>query len=96
MPPKGSEEKGRQIDLVIDRADRIINLCEMKFSVGPYVISKDYEQTLRLRTSIFKEKAKATKSLVNTFITTYGVANGMHHSIVGSEVTMDDLFSSSI
>ena len=91
-PQKGSEEGGVQIDLIIDRADRIVNLCEMKFSVSPYVITKDYEQTLRLRMSTFREKTKTSKSLVNTFVTTYGVANGTHHSIVGSEVTMDALF----
>ena len=89
---KGTDEKGAQIDLLIDRADRIINLCEMKFSVNPYVISKDYEQTLRLRMAIFKEKTNTRKSLVNTFVTTFGVANGIHHSIVDSEVLMEDLF----
>lgn len=64
----------------------------MKFSVHPYVISKDYEQTLRLRMAIFKEKANTRKSLVNTFVTTFGVADGIHHSIVDSEVLMEDLF----
>lgn len=92
VPAKDSEEKGTQIDLLIDRADRIINLCEMKFSVSPYVITKDYEQSLRRRMSIFQEKTKTRKALVNTFVTTFGVASGIHHSIVGSEVTMDDLF----
>ena len=89
---KGSDEKGAQIDLLIDRADRVINLCEMKFSVNPYVISKDYEQTLRQRMAIFKEKTKTRKSLANTFVTTFGVADGTHHSIVDSEVSMEDLF----
>ena len=89
---KGTDEKGAQIDLLIDRADRIVNLCEMKFSVNPYVISKDYEQTLRLRMAIFKEKTNTRKSLVNTFVTTFGVADGIHRSIVDSEVLMEDLF----
>lgn len=92
VPPKGGNENGSQIDLLIDRADRIVNLCEMKFSINPFVITKGYEQTLRNRMGIFKEKTKTTKSLVNTFVTTFGVANGKHHSIVGSEVVMDDLF----
>ena len=92
VPAKDTDEKGTQIDLLIDRADRIINLCEMKFSVSPYVITKDYEQSLRRRMSIFQEKSKTRKALVNTFVTTFGVASGAHHSIVGCEVTMDDLF----
>ena len=55
-------------------------------------ISKDYEQTLRQRMAIFKEKTKTRKSLANTFVTTLGVADGTHHSIVDSEVSMEDLF----
>ena len=85
-----------QIDLLIERADRIINLCEMKFSVKPYRISEDYEQVLRNRMEIFQTKTKTTKSLVHTFVTTFGIANGPHRSIVGSEVTMNDLFADNL
>ena len=89
---KDNGEKGTQIDLLIDRADRIINLCEMKFSVKPYSITDSYENTLRNRMSLFQEKSKTTKTLVYTFVTTFGVANAVGRSIVGSEVNMDDLF----
>ena len=41
---------------------------------------------------MFREKTHTTKALVNTFVTTYGVANGVHSSIVNSEVTLDGLF----
>ena len=85
-------EKGTQIDLVIDRADRVINLCEMKFSEAPYVITKDYEQQLRERMAIFKAKTKTRKSLATTMVTTYGVLRGIHSGIVQNEVVMDDLF----
>lgn len=87
------EDKGTQIDLVIDRADRIINLCEMKFSEGPYTITKDYEYKLRNRMTIFREETKTYKSLVTTLVTTYGVLRGIHSGIVQSEVVMDDLFN---
>lgn len=85
-------EKGTQIDLVIDRADRVINLCEMKFSEAPYVITKDFEQQLRERMAIFKAKTRTRKSLATTMVTTYGVLRGIHSGIVQSEVVMDDLF----
>lgn len=87
------KEKGTQIDLLIDRGDRVINLCEMKFSVKPYYISENYEKVLRDSMSIFQEKTKTTKSLVYTFVTTFGIANGAGRSIVNSEVTMEDLFA---
>lgn len=86
------EKKGTQVDLVIDRADRVINLCEIKFSEAPYSISKDYEEKLRSRMALFKSATGTRKSLVTTMITTYGVLRGIHSSIVQSEVTMDALF----
>lgn len=89
----GIEKKGAQIDLLIDRADRTINLCEMKFSVAPFVVSESYEWLLRNRMSVFREQTKCTKTLVYTFVTTFGVAGSNHSSIVQSEVTMDDLFA---
>lgn len=83
---------GSQIDLVIDRADRMTHLCEIKFSKGPYRITKEYELKLRERMEIFRELTKSKKSLVHTFITTYGVAEGSHNSLIHSEVTMNSLF----
>ena len=86
------EDNGAQIDLVVDRGDHTINLCEMKFSAGQYTISEEYEQHVRHRIMLFREKTHTTKSLVPTFVTTYGVANGIHKSIVGKEVVAKDLF----
>lgn len=90
---KEKGEKGAQIDLLIERGDRTINLCEMKFSVKPYRITDSYENTLRYRMSLFQEKAKTTKTLVYTFVTTFGVSNAVGRSIVNNEVTMIDLFA---
>lgn len=91
-PPKNSGEKGAQIDMIISRDDRIINICEMKFAVGKYRITDSYEETLRNRMSIFQAQTKSNKTLVTTFVTTFGVADGLHRSIVNSEVILDDLF----
>ncbi len=85
-------DNGAQIDLVIDRGDHAINLCEMKFSTGQFTISEEYEQHVRHRMMLFREKTHTTKSLVPTFVTTFGVANGIHKSIVGKEVLAKDLF----
>jgi DNA-binding MarR family transcriptional regulator len=84
--------KDAQIDLVIDRRDRVINLCEIKFSLEKFQITKEYANKLRDRMTIFKNAIKTTKTLVNTFITTYGVVQGKYSSICQSEITMDDLF----
>ena len=81
-----------QIDLVIERADRIINLCEMKFSSAPYIIDKAYEMHLRNRMAIFREQTGTRYGTQLTLITTFGVLKNKHYSVVDSEVTLDDLF----
>ena len=86
------KQKGGQIDLVIKRADRIIHLCEIKFCKSEYHITESYELQLRERMELFRMATKTRFSLVNTFVTTYGVSDGKHHSIVHSEVTMEQLF----
>lgn len=88
-----SNQKGAQVDLVIERADRIIHLCEIKFCQKRYSLTKEYVEKLRERTWLFQEVTKTTKTVVQTFVTTYGVANVNNWSIVHSEVTMEDLFS---
>lgn len=82
-----------QVDLVIERADRIIHLCELKFSVEPFTITAEYEQRLRNRMAIFRNATHTRKTLVTTFVTTFGVLQGRHSGIVHSQVTIDDLFA---
>ncbi len=86
-----SSEK-TQIDLIIERADRIINLCEIKFCETPYIITKEYAMKLRTRMAVFQNETQSRKSLVNTMITTYGLVPGKHSAVAQSEVIMDDLF----
>jgi uncharacterized protein len=91
---KGTKtNKGAQIDLIIDRRDRVINLCEIKYSINKYTISKNYDQTLRNKIATFKENTKTNKSIFLTMITTFGLhANEYSRSIVQNETTMDQLF----
>ena len=97
MPCKEEEEPkaqhdGMQCDLVIERGDRVVNLCEMKFSQGKYEITKSYDMTLRHRINAIMSRLKNTQTLQLTFITTFGVKHNMYSGIVQSEVTLDDLF----
>ena len=88
----GTSWKGGQIDLLIDRADDVINLCEVKYAADKYVITADYEEHLRRRATLFRNVTRTRKSVCHTFITIYGVVQNLHSGIVQSEVTMDDLF----
>ena len=84
--------KGAQIDLVIERTDHYIYLCEMKFSEEEYVITKDVEEVLRNKISVFRSETKTKKTLLLTMVTTYGVKQNIHSCVMQREVTMDDLF----
>ncbi len=81
-----------QIDLVIDRRDQTINLCEIKFSQSEYEITKQYDEHLRNRMENFRASTKTRKALHQTFITTYGIKNNIYRGNVQSEVVLDDLF----
>ena len=83
---------GAQIDMLIDRRDRIINVCEMKFSENPFVIDKDYDLELRNKIGTFKDVTKTRKAVQLVMITTYGLKQNMYSGIAQSEVTADDFF----
>ena len=88
-----SDAEGMQLDLVIDRRDDVINLCEIKFYKEPFYISKEYSVKLQSRSS-YLERLFPKKSVHLTLISTYGASDNMYSSVLQSEVTMDDLFAS--
>ena len=71
---KGNEDaEGFQLDLIIERADQAINLCEIKFYNDDFTITDAYAQHLRQRRERFRSLTKTKKMLFNTLITTYGI-----------------------
>ena len=86
------EHQGGQIDMVIDRRDQTINLCEMKYSAGPYEITKAYDEKLIQRRELFRQQTKTRKSLHLTMITTHGLLPNKYSNDIQSEVTMEELF----
>jgi len=87
------ESGGAQIDLLIDRADNTVNLCEMKYSIDRFTIDKDYEMNLRRKISLLSRQPRFRKSVRLTFVTTFGVERNIHSGMVCDEVTLDDLFA---
>lgn len=85
-------EKGMQLDLVINRSDRVINLCEMKFVTGEFEVKNDYEMKLRERIQWMVEHVSRRHNVQMTLVTTYGLKFGMHSGIFQRVVTMDSLF----
>jgi DNA-binding MarR family transcriptional regulator len=87
-------KQGAQIDLLIDRDDNVINLCEMKFYAVPFTMDKKCASDIAKKTDAFCESTKTKKSIYTTFITAYGVTpNGYSRQHIQNELTMDDLFA---
>ncbi|MBE7170125.1 MAG: AAA family ATPase [Williamsia sp.] len=88
-----SGEQGIQIDLLIDRGDRCINVCEIKFSISPYEINKTYAKELEMKIDVLRSETGTRKTLFLTLITTFGVKNRKSYpGLIQSEITMDKLF----
>lgn len=91
---KGNDEvEGAQIDLIIDRKDGIIHLCEAKFTSSEFVISKEYASKLRQKRAIFSHITKTKKSVVSTLLSTYSATKNKYYSEeIHSEIGFEDLF----
>jgi len=81
-----------QVDLVIDRKDQVINLCEMKFSLKKFTIDKKYDEVLRNKVGWFQELTGSKKALFTTLITTYGVEKNGYWGNIQNDLEMDILF----
>lgn len=85
-------QQGAQVDLVIERADRIINLCEIKYSTGPYMIDKELDMRLRVQQGEFVAQTSTRYGIQPTMITPYGVVHNTYYYTMQKIVTLDDLF----
>lgn len=89
--------EGAQIDLLIDRQDMVINLCEMKFYQSEFTISSAYAKELRRKIDVFRTITNTRKSIFLTIITTFGLKPNTHSSSLNAiGVTMNALFEKDI
>ncbi|MDR0875209.1 MAG: ATP-binding protein [Clostridiales Family XIII bacterium] len=82
-----------QIDLIINRDDGIINLCEMKFTEKAFAIDREYDEELLLRRETFREETGTKKALHITMVTANGLTSGSYIGMVQAQVLLDDLFT---
>ena len=87
----GKAEKGAQIDLIIDRKDGMINLCEIKFCQSNFTITKQYEENLRNKLVCFQEETKTRKAINVILLTTYGLTHNKYAGAVQKTVTVADI-----
>ena len=87
------KKKGAQIDLILDRRDRIIHLFEIKFSMNEYAITKSYAENLQHKVNTFRAETQTRKTLFLTFITVMGLKQNQYaKQLVQQTLTAEDLF----
>ncbi len=100
IPKKGESERGAQIDLLFDRRDDAITLCEIKYSKDPFVITKDYAIALNRKKKVFSERTGTKKQLFMAMVAAHGLKSspimmqedGSSVDLISGVVTLDDFF----
>lgn len=84
---------GAQMDLIIDRSDNVVNLCEMKFYSDDVEIDKDEDRKLRHRVAMIMETLGRKQSLQVVLVTSFGLRQGIYSGIFVRTITLEDLFA---
>ncbi|MBX7226599.1 MAG: AAA family ATPase [Chitinophagales bacterium] len=91
---KGNEEmQGAQIDMLIHRADGIINICEIKYSETPFTITKNYANEIRMKMASFRHFTKVKNTLFPTIIAPYGLNENIYsRGFIQNVIDIEQLF----
>ncbi len=89
---RADDGKGTQIDLLISRADNVVNMCELKFYSGEFIVDRDYCKTLMNREMMLKKEIAKKSTVRSTLITTFGLQKNEYSDIFTNVILMDDLF----
>lgn len=87
-----NSQPAAQIDIILERADRIVNICEVKYSLDEYELDKDEYERICKRKNAFIQETGLRHTPWLTLITTEGVAHGKYSEMIQSQVRLDDLF----
>ncbi len=96
VPPKGSLEQGAQIDLLFDRDDGVITVCEIKYTITPFTIDKSCATNLANKLKVFEKQTKTQKTFLISMISASGLKKTMYsQELISGICTLDDLFKNS-
>ena len=92
----GPEDPGVQIDLLLDRADNTIDICELKYSREQFIMTRDEADKINRRAAVFLREAGRRKSVRVVMVTACGVKHGVNSGCYQAEVTLDDIFAGNL
>lgn len=90
--PDEENDDGAQIDLIIDRKDNVVNMCELNFYSGEYTVDKSYHTTLMNRQNLLSSLISKKSIVHGTLVTTYGLTYNEYSGDFIKTITLDDLF----
>lgn len=92
--PRRSSEKGAQIDLLFDRDDDTISVCEIKYTTDPFIVTKEYAENIKNKIAVFKRETRTKKHILFVLISALGMKETIYsEELVHGVVTLEDLFS---
>lgn len=86
------DESGIQMDMLIERKDNIVNMCEIKFYGTEFTVDKNYDKILRNRMTLLSEEITSKMAIHSTLITTYGLKYNEYSGAFVNVIDMDALF----
>ena len=92
LPNEDIDRPGVQIDLLIDRSDGVIDICEMKYSKNPYTITSNYAEEIARKRNVFQTVTGTKKAIHSIMVTTDGLTRNEYWGDVQSEIQLDDLY----
>lgn len=93
IPAKNSNENGAQVDLLFDRDDDVITLCEIKYTDNPFVLDKKYAEILKNKEQVYIKQEKTNKQIFWCLISANGLEKTVYsEKMIHNVVTLDNLF----
>lgn len=92
LPDDSIGRRGVQIDMLIDRNDGIIDLCEMKYSKDKFTITSDYADEIIRKRNLFQTVTGTKKAIHSIMVTTDGLTQNEYCGDIQAEIQLDDLF----
>lgn len=89
---KQTSKMGAQIDLLFDRNDGIVTICEIKYSEKPYVIDKDYYNNLINKIAVYKRESRTNKQIFAVMVAANGLKQNEYSGFIVKVVLLEDLF----
>ena len=87
------QKGGAQIDLILDRRDDTMNLCECKYSNKPYALTEKDLLELERKEEVFLSETGCKKAIHLTMISAQGLVANAYRNEIQAEITLDDLFN---